>query len=156
MAKTLTAPDNLLDILTAKLQGWRQEREQVAAQLREAEQTAKPIDAKAEAARLARNAWQLHDELQTAEPARARELLQRAVQRIELSFAEHYNGKRKEYRPSGGRAVFQAGPELSGFARRRDRRPIELFADGVTKIEPALRPAVVATAVVFSGCCSGR
>jgi len=52
-----------------------------------------------------------------AEPPRLRELLQRAMDRIDLSFTSRKRGKKREYHPASGQVVFR---ELSGFPGRGD------------------------------------
>ena len=116
--RLLTVPAELLDTVTTKLQQIKRERDQVAAELQQAELAAKPLDVTKSARQLARKAWTLADELQKAEPARLRELLQRAVERVELSYTVKQRGKKREYHPTSGKVVFR---ELSGFASRGDR-----------------------------------
>ena len=120
--RVLTAPEGLLDILTSKLQQFKEERAHVDAELRAARQSAAPVDVESEVDRVASKAWSLLAELEAAEPAKLREILRQAVDRVELSFTARQQGKRNRYEATGGRVLFR---ELSGFASRGERRCAE-------------------------------
>ena len=62
-----------------------------------------------------RSRWRLLDDLENAEPARLRELLRQAVERIELSFTVRQQDKRQKYDATSGHVHFR---ELSGFVGR--------------------------------------
>ena len=66
---------------------------------------------------LASKAWAIGEELRQADPARVRQLLRQAVERIELSFTAARQGKRQIYLATGGKLFFR---ELSGFDSRGD------------------------------------
>ncbi len=114
--RVLTAPDNLVEVLTTKLQQMKRDREQIEQQLKRI-QKPPAINIEKQIKQLADKVWSLMDELQKAEPARVRELLQRAIDRVELSFTARQQGKRRTYHATGGKVVFRG---LSGFASRGD------------------------------------
>lgn len=114
-----TAPESLLPSLTAEADAKKRQREMVLQQLRQSEAAAQPIDIDAEVEQIAKRVWMLAEELAAAEPARLRELMQRPMECVEVSFNEQCRGKKREYHPVGGRILFRG--ESLGFAGRGDR-----------------------------------
>lgn len=114
--RVLTAPEDLLELLSRKLQQMKRERELLAQDLKRM-QPVKQRGVQQQVDQLAGKAWALLDELRQAEPARVRELLHCAIDRVELSFTTRQQGKKRQYHPTGGRVVFR---ELSSFASRGD------------------------------------
>ena len=127
--RVLTAPEDLLDILTTKLQKMKREQQQLEQEMRGLQPAAKKEQAMAaQIDELADKAWQLVEELQQADPARVRELLRQAIERVELSFTTTQQGKRQKHHPTSGQVVFRG---LSGFASRGDWQSFERVVEEV-------------------------
>ncbi|MFB3106063.1 MAG: recombinase family protein [Pseudomonadales bacterium] len=114
--RLLTAPESLLDVLTEKLSTMKRERDHAGVERRAVEKATEPIDVEAEVERASGKVWTLVEELKDAEPARMRELLGQLVERVELRFSPHQNGKRLQYRPVWGKIHFCQ--KSLGFASR--------------------------------------
>ena len=111
-------PESLLKQLTEEAEAKKRERETIADQLATLEAAADRIDIESTTEKIAEKSLALSEELQSAEPARIRELFRQLVERVEVNFTERHRGKRREYQPVGGRITFRT--ESLGFASRGD------------------------------------
>jgi DNA invertase Pin-like site-specific DNA recombinase len=119
--RLLRAPDDLSDLLIPKLTAMKREREQLERQLQDAKQAGAPRDITEEARRIVEQVLTLDQELGAAPPARVRELLRRAVGRVNLWFEHVQRGKRVECPLVRGEIVLRRDPLFFGLVSRDDR-----------------------------------
>ncbi len=87
--RLLTAPENLMEILSPKLEAWERERETLETQLQDAKNDERPADVNSDTNSVLAKAEAMRDELPRAKPARFRELLRQITPRINLRWAKH-------------------------------------------------------------------
>jgi len=115
--RLLKSPDNLVDVLAPKLTAMRNERQRVQEQLNDAKERSQPIDIDAEVKAVADHLWSIEQELDSAKPARLRELMRRMVDRIDLQFDKVPKGKRTSLRLSKGVIRLNSDPMFSRLVR---------------------------------------
>ena len=95
--RLLAAPENLMDVLSPQLDSWRSERDTLGkrvAELSRPRENRRKLDAEIDST--VERIVQMTDELDTAEPVRLAELMQRFVDRIVVTFVERpIAGKRR-------------------------------------------------------------
>ncbi len=93
--RIILVPDDIIGDVSAELSRLRRERDRLAVQIKAVDRT-ESVDIEADVKAALDKMWTLADEIDTAEPARLRELIRRMVSRIELYFDTNPKGNRVE------------------------------------------------------------
>ena len=118
----LRTPAELLDVVGAKLTAIKRQREHVQGELQQAETAAKPKDITAAVDAVASRLERLGSEIESATPARRREVFRQLVDRIELCFDHVQRGKRLECPVASGEITLRADEgSIFGSVSRGDR-----------------------------------